>query len=716
MNGYSGKILRINLSDRKVSSIDTGAYSRWIGGHGMGSAIFFDLVKDKTIDGFDERNVVTIMTSPLTGTLAPGGASRTEVQGIGAQTYPVGWFTRSNLGGRFGAMLKAAGWDGVVIEGKADSPVWVDIRNHMVKIRDALHLWGKDTWETQAEIWKEVCGSAIDSWKEFKYWNTYGFTRQRPAVLTIGPVGERKGRIASLIHDAGNSAGQGGFGGVWGSKNLKAVSVIGTGSVKVADPNALIKAREWAIGNYRSDIDDPKDKSSLQRDNYSFAAKPGVFYFFKRQKESRPQACVGCVAGCRERNRSGYANESGCYDVMWYTAYDVKNNFARPLIKAIMTMIGLGDESSNIGRKPDVFMAIDLAQKHGINCSELSQGIPYIRALHKMGALGPGREIDCGLPFDKYGEYEFADELLGMIARREGIGDDMAEGFCRAAGRWGRMDQDLESGLLNFSYWGLPDHFYDPRCQLEWGYGSIMGDRDVNEHEFIPLFLMSSVSGLLGFGSELSAEEAVTIYSEKIRPFHGDPMMLDYGDAGMYSEGMAKLVAWHRHFTRFWKQSVLYCDNILPDIVNMSRPDRRGMSGESEPMFLNAVLGTDMDFEDGVELGRKIWNLDNAIWSLQGRHRDMVYFSEYVHKQPAPMPYTLPAFEDGKWKFKSTRGRYIEKDRFDDWKTKFYKLEGWDIKSGRPTRGTLAALEMNNVADELERSGKLGEDENDQVE
>ena len=137
MSGYAGKILRINLTERTTVIIPTKNYAQWVGGHGMGSAIFFDLVKDKRIDGFDPANVVTLMTSPLTGTLVPGASGRTEVQGIGVQSYPIGWFTRSNFGGRFSAMLKYAGWDGIVIEGKADRPVWVDIRNDQVAIRDA---------------------------------------------------------------------------------------------------------------------------------------------------------------------------------------------------------------------------------------------------------------------------------------------------------------------------------------------------------------------------------------------------------------------------------------------------------------------------------------------------------------------------------------------------------------------------------------------------
>lgn len=91
MNGYAGKILKLDLTGRKVSSIPASKYEQWMGGHGMGSAIFFDLVKDKTIDGFHPANVVTMMTSPLCGTLVPGASARTEVLGIGVQSYPIGY-------------------------------------------------------------------------------------------------------------------------------------------------------------------------------------------------------------------------------------------------------------------------------------------------------------------------------------------------------------------------------------------------------------------------------------------------------------------------------------------------------------------------------------------------------------------------------------------------------------------------------------------------
>ena len=220
--GYAAKILRLDLTQRKVIVIETEKYHRWGGGHGMGSALFWDFCKDKTItDGRHPANVCCIMTSPLNGTIVPSAGGRCEVVGVGVGMYPISWFTRSGFGGRFSTMLKYAGWDGIVIEGKADKPVWVDIRNDQVSFRDASSLWGKDTWGTQQEIWKLI-GVSSDTkhqWqdlqelelltKEQRRGKDQGRSTQKSAILTIGPAGENQTAHGSLIHDAGNGAGRG---------------------------------------------------------------------------------------------------------------------------------------------------------------------------------------------------------------------------------------------------------------------------------------------------------------------------------------------------------------------------------------------------------------------------------------------------------------------------------------------------------------------------
>lgn len=212
----------------------------------------------------------------------------------------------------------------------------------------------------------------------------------------------------------------------------------------------------------------------------------------------------------------------------------------------------------------------------------------------------------------------------------------------------------------------------------------------------------------------LTAEELVKKISEKLVPYEGDPLMLDYGTENIYSEHMVKLVAWHRYYTRFWKNSVLYCDVRFSDFVNTNTPDHRGITGEGEPRFLQAVTGKNLTFAEGIEIGRKIWNLDNAIWTLQGRHRDQVHFADYIYRVPNAKigamlnAYSLPGREKGEWKFIPVNNRHLDRDKFEGWKTKFYEFSGWDQGTGWPKRKTLEALGLKMVADELERKSRLG--------
>ncbi len=676
-----GKILRVNLTEGRISTIETKQYEQWGGGHGIGSALFWELCKDKAISGFDPRNVVTIMTSPLSGTLVPAAAGRTEVQGIGVQGYPTEWFTRSNFGGRFSAMLKYAGWDGIVIEGKADKPVWLNIVNDHVAIEDAKWLWGLDTWETQEEIWRAVSGS-----RDFRDWIAAGAgrdggrTTQRPAVLTIGPAGEHLNRNASLVHDAGNGAGQGGFGGVWGAKNLKVISVLGTGSVEIADPNALMEARRW-FASRQYNVDAPAKQSP--KDNFSFygiITRSPAFgpLIFNMTEPCRPQGCAGCYIACRRRTQSGLGNESQCVESLHYS----------------------------VGGPQTQWRATDLLQQCGLNVYDVFV-TDYLRELYKMGVLGPGKQINCDLPFDRYGSPEFIETYTREISYREGIGQDLGEGIIRAAKKWGRLEQDLNSGLLAFPNWGYHEH-YDPRLEVEWSYGSILGDRDINEH-CINWYVhwMPTVTAMVGEEPLYSAQEMVEIISQKLVPYK-DPMMLDYSADGIYAEGKAKMIAWHRHYTRFYKQSMAFCDWAWPDLINVNVPGLEGTTPEAEPRFINAVTGKNLTFEEGLETGRKIWNLDRAIWALQGRRRDQEVFAGYVYQVPTKAPYWLPVYENGQWKYSTNEGRVLDRARFEEWKTRYYKLEGWDPSTGWPTRPTLESLGLGKVAEELERHGKLG--------
>lgn len=686
-NGYTGKILRVNLTTNEISSIDTSEYEQWVGGHGMGSAIFWDLVPDKTIDGFDPRNVVTLMPSPLAGTLAPC-TGRTEVQGIGVHAYPTAWFTRSNFGGSFAAQVKWAGWDGIVVEGKADKPVWISIVDDKVTINDASDkgdgLWGLTTSKTQKAIWDKVTNK-----HRYPGWLAIGngYTTQRPAVVCIGPAGEHLGRIATLVHGGGSSAGQGGFGGVFGSKNLKAISVLGTGSVPVADSKALIEARV-AFAKSQFDIDNPQDGQFYMPGQGS---DPPVAVV----ESNHVTGCTSCAMPCRRRYVDGVCNESQCGEVHWYitaTTDDV------------------------------IYGTIDLVQEYGLNISDVSidDNNRYLLQLYKEGILGPGKQIDSSpLPMEEIinGTQAGAEAYIHAIAYREGIGNDLAEGLMRAAQKWGTAEKDLETGRLFMPGYGIMWHSWFPA--VYWAYGSILSDRDINEHDF------SSMP------TYLPADEAIKRYTDILSPYN-DPFMMDYNwqgkdgtnmaaaiATGIYSESKAKLVAWHRDFTRFWKQTLNFCESFQSKgLISGAAPDYKGFTPGMEINMLKAVTGKDLSLIDGLNLGRKIYTLDRAIWALQGRTRDQEVFAPWVYKpgtgegevQPAggSTKKNAPMWDGSGWSYQAAGDMFLDWNAFEEWKTKFYKLEGWDAKTGQPTRPTLEKLGLKNVADELEAKGRLG--------
>ena len=463
----------------------------------------------------------------------------------------------------------------------------------------------------------------------------------------------------------------------------------GTGSITIADPKALIKARIEQVKQYAFDLDNPKDPGTPNL----FQSPPGqapiwdTMATLKHTSGQRPQACIGCHSGCRRRYDSGLGNEATCSETVFY----------------------LSAKTAEI-----LYQATDLVNKYGINCLEAYGCYTYMRELNKEGILGPGKEIDCPLNFDDIGSLEFMDQFLKMVAyRNDGLGNEnecgniIAEGAVRAAEKWGGLEEDLKTGKLAYPYWGFFFH-YDPRIQVEWGYGTILGDRDINEHDIMRLYVFLNQKFYAG-AKQLSPEEVVTIVTDKMVPYQDDRLMLDFSTDNMYSEHIAKLVAWHRYYNRFWKQSMLLCDNRWPNFINSYAPDMIGSTGEAEPLFFNIVTGNNFTFLDGIELGRKIWNLDNAIWTLQGRHRDMVQFADYIYDIPAgSTDKTFFVRKDGSWNASGIEPRTVDRQKFEEFKTLFYNMQGWDTASGYPTRATLESLGLGYVADELEKNGRLG--------
>ncbi|MTI60134.1 MAG: aldehyde ferredoxin oxidoreductase [Firmicutes bacterium] len=218
MYGYNGNILRVNLSNKTVKNeeLDIDLAQKFIGGRGLGTKMLMDEV-DPGVEALSPENKLIFITGPLTGTSTPTGGRYMVV----TKAPLTGTVASSNSGGYWGAELKFAGYDAIIFEGKADSPVYLNIVDDKVEIKDASHLWGKLVSETTHTLEKE-----------------HG---EKVKVATIGPAGENLSKMAAIMNDLDRAAGRSGVGAVMGSKNLKAVVVKGNNKVNIADPDKLKK-------------------------------------------------------------------------------------------------------------------------------------------------------------------------------------------------------------------------------------------------------------------------------------------------------------------------------------------------------------------------------------------------------------------------------------------------------------------------------------------
>jgi aldehyde:ferredoxin oxidoreductase len=673
--GYAGKILKVNLTTKETSALDTAQYEEFGGGAGIGAAIFWDLAVapgDWDLqDAYDPRNVISLMSGPLAAAGVPGGG-RTSVTGIGPETFPTALFHRTSMGGRFATMLKLAGWDGVVVQGKADRPVWINIINDKVTIEDAKSLWGLNTFETQGQILNSVAGKT----RFGEEWNQVGesYTTARPQIVCIGPVGEGMAKVASLIHGSGINARTGGFGGVFGAKNLKAISVVGTGSIKVANPKDIVDARI----------------AHLQ--GAGGRGGPGA------------SCCMPCVNPDRRRD-SYYGGEGMCADQYWSREHGLK-------AADIALKWGICTWATKFGGAMDAQMPNAPAPFKGKVPMEPGMGW-YIKYLYDLGVLGPGKKIDSHpLPMDQWNTLVFREIFCDAIARKIGIGADLSEGILEAAKKWGRLDEDMNSGLLRLPAYGASWHHSLPG--VEWAYAYIFMSGDPMWHGFFTS-LSGGGGGFGGMGGgQQSAEALVQKIAAKMVPFADDPIMLsncwkgeEAKKTGIYSEHKAKMVSWARRFAGFYNESMSICEMMLPNFG--------GVSPDLEYRYYQAVTGNKKSFADTIEIGRKIWNMERAIRVMAGRDRNKEQFAPFMFMPGATFKLSMggntggkPIYQDGKWSFENQDDLYLDKEGVELFKTNFYKLEGWDVKNGWPTRKTLEGLGMKKIADTMAAKGKLG--------
>jgi aldehyde:ferredoxin oxidoreductase len=332
----------------------------------------------------------------------------------------------------------------------------------------------------------------------------------------------------------------------------------------------------------------------------------------------------------------------------------------------------------------------------------------YIKYLYDLGVLGPGKQIESyPLPMKDWDKLTFREVFCDAIARKVGIGADLAEGICEAAKKWGRLEEDMNSGALRLPAYGASWHHSLPG--VEWAYSYIFMSGDPMWHGFFNA-VSGGGGGFGGGGAAANPEQQVQKLVAKMVPFSDDPLMLSNSwkgeeakKTGIYSEHKAKMVAWARRYAGFYNESMALCEMMLPQFS--------GASPDLEYRYYQAVTGSKKSFADTIEIGRKIWNMERSIRVMAGRHRDKEQFAPFMYMPGATFKLGMgskPIYQDGKWSFENQDDLYLDKAGVELFKTNFYKLEGWDEKNGWPTRQTLEGLGMKKVADTMAAKGRIG--------
>lgn len=417
--GITGKILRINLSDETVSVEDNEYAKRWIGGRALSSWILLNEL-EPTVKWDDPENYLIFGTGALVGTITPA-ACRMNVDTLNVFNNGKG---SSNFGGHFSPEMKFAGFDQVIISGKAGKPIYLFIEDGKAEIRDAGHLWGKNTFETEELLKTELNDNKIE-------------------VASIGPAGENLVRGSAIIIDCGRAAGGSGVGCVMGDKEIKSIVVRGHKEVKVAYPEKFI---ERVYETYQKIMKRPTAKLFRRRtlaglvynDSEQFdelwemmhtvrnsqdvhwsrekrtrmMGKNGVGRFFKKI-----QACYACPVGCQpysEIEEGRYKGTKGLgywiNSVMWSGKMDISDPEASLKYHIRANQLGLdGDNSS-------VVMA-------------------WAFEAYEKGLLTKDETDSLELT---WGNVDAMMELQEKVAYRKGFGDFLANGVVEAAKKLGK--------------------------------------------------------------------------------------------------------------------------------------------------------------------------------------------------------------------------------------------------------------------------------------
>jgi len=639
--GWMGIVLRVDLSSRKIvkEPLEKELQLKYCGGRGLNTKFLYDELKPG-IDPLGPDNKIIFGTGPCCGTLVPSSQRFT----VSTKSPITGFLADSNCGSSFGAKLKYAGYDMLIIQGKAERPVYLWIDDDKVELRDAEHLWGKTTYETKGALEVELGDPEI-------------------SVLSIGPAGENLVKFACIIGDLGRAAGRT-VGTVLGSKNVKAIAARGTKGVKVANPDLLLEAWQEMYAAWH---DRPEDEAQFQAYVTMGQNGPMILYnesgflptknYLQGTYEDidlvtgerlaeryfyRPKACFSCPTACDHH----FVVDKGPYAGTYGEGIELgqSEHFSSRLmindLDSVPKMTALCDEL-------------------GMDQMEMAHIIGFTMECFDKGILT--KEDTDGLTV-KWGDMAASLNLIQKTAYREGIGDVFAEGVERASKRIGRGAEDI---VLDVK--GITISTRDPRGSKAWALGYAVAARGADHCRSLVMceFGPNSVQGFDPVRGEVLGVPGTSV----------DPLV---------EEGKAQIVKWYEDVRSFQNcmEMCIFSSHRYPREVGMA---------EMMAKFYGAVTGIVLSAEDVMHIGERMVNLDRAFNVREGLTRKDDSLPKRFLEEPMP---------DG-----PAKGQTVKLEPMLD---EYYQLRGWERDTGFPTREKLEELGLKQVADELEGMGRCG--------
>jgi aldehyde:ferredoxin oxidoreductase len=622
-HGFTGVILRVDLATGSIDTFspDPHFYRMYLGGSAIGS---YFLLKETPadLDPLDPRNIVTIAPGVATGARL-SGVSRCGVTALSPLTGMVG---DSQIGGNIGPVIKRAGYDAIVITGRAPTPSYLLIEDAEVSIRSAEHLTGKTAIEGYNALLDELGPRKL-------------------SILQCGPAGEELVKFACLLADRNDVGGRTGMGCVFGSKNLRAVAVRGTGEVAFADPDGIrqlarLSAERLPDSGFTATLRDHgtpglvtanAQAGNFATHNYSrgyhedYARLEGANY--AAEHDAGQTTCYGCVVVCRKRFQAD-------------DPYAVSDQLGGPEFENI----GLLGSNLDVFDPVAVAKANEMCNNYGIDAITMGGIVGYTIEAAEAGLI-PVAELE-GRSL-RFGDPEVSMWLIERVATRTGIGATLADGFVAAIEKYGDATIPYAVHVKNQ---GLAVHMPQVKPSLAIMYAAcpIGPDHMSNEHDWL-LASGSDASFALGI---LGQEPAESTSLAKVR-------------MTVYSQLYFSLLDTLPLCMFVWAPGSLHGYRELEDLIRYT-------------------TGWTTSLWELMKVGERRVNMMRQINARRG----------YTRADDRLPPRLFEPLPDG-----PSKGRHVDPAELARMLDQYYALLGWDPKTGNPTPGKLLELGLEWTLD-----------------